>query len=45
MEQSTQDRAPDVMTENRPALGPVVFIPLLVILAAAMSLVVWIMSA
>ena len=39
MEQSTQERAPDGMTEDSPALGPVVFIPLFLILAGALGLV------
>lgn len=45
MEQSPQERAPDGMTENSPALGPVVFVPLLLILTGAVALIGWLVSS
>ncbi len=42
MEKSRQEKAPDGMTENKPFAGPIVFIPLIVILAFAIGVFVWI---
>ncbi|MBJ3783745.1 hypothetical protein [Devosia sediminis] len=44
MEKSVEERRPDGITENNPMLGPIVYIPLLVILAAALVLIGWLFT-